>query len=622
MQYLVYLWPVLTISFIILFFHWYFISISPRVGSLEWISMRETPAFVLARPKIKTTKSDIFLIIGVTLLYAAVAFYGLGTRIAPQSFWQATEQQPTVFIDLGEQKQITEVTYYTGLYPGSYYFTVSSDGKTYTRLADLDQNYAVLFRWQHADISGITEPIRYMRITSAGPPMELGELAIYAGAEDGSSRLLSPDEIEVSDPGKALFDEQNTIPQKISYLTNTYFDEIYHARTAYENDRNIYPYEITHPPLGKLILMLGIKLFGMTPFGWRFMGTLFGVLMLPAIFALAKSLFGRTNIALCVTLVFAFDFMHFTQTRIATIDGYSVFFILMMYLFMWRWFTAGYETPLRKTLPALFLSGLFFGLGAATKWICLYAGAGLLVLYVIYLVMRARHQIGQGDGRKFARFLTGTLAFSVLFFLVIPVAIYCASYIPYVFADNKALTLANLWDQVWRNQTYMFNYHSNLVATHPYSSSWYQWIFDIRPILYYADYADNSRSVFGAFGNPLFWWSGLIALLLTGYRFVKQRSAAALFIVIGFLSQFAPWLFVSRITFAYHYFPSTLFLALALGYIFTEMIERYPDKVNRIYLFTGLCVFLFAAFYPVLTGARVYNWYTADFLRWMPSWPY
>lgn len=71
-------------------------------------------------------------------------------------------------------------------------------------------------------------------------------------------------------------------------MNSTYFDEIYHARTAWEHLNGVYPYEITHPPLGKIIISIGIALFGMTPFGWRFSGTLFGVLMLPVIYIFAK----------------------------------------------------------------------------------------------------------------------------------------------------------------------------------------------------------------------------------------------------------------------------------------------------------------------------------------------
>ena len=63
-----------------------------------------------------------------------------------------------------------------------------------------------------------------------------------------------------------------------------------------------------------------------------FMGTLFGVLMLPILYDFIKRLSGSTRISICGTVIFAFDFMHFVQTRIATIDTYSVFFILLMYL--------------------------------------------------------------------------------------------------------------------------------------------------------------------------------------------------------------------------------------------------------------------------------------------------
>ncbi len=42
------------------------------------------------------------------------------------------------------------------------------------------------------------------------------------------------------------------------------------------------------------------------------------------------------------------------------------------------------------------------------------------------------------------------------------------------------------------NQTSMFNYHSGLEATHPYSSSWYQWPTMVRPIWYYSGYLTDA----------------------------------------------------------------------------------------------------------------------------------
>ena len=51
------------------------------------------------------------------------------------------------------------------------------------------------------------------------------------------------------------------------------------------------------------------------------MGTLFGVGMLPLLYVFLKNLFGRTSIATCGTVLLAADFMHLTQTRLATIGA-------------------------------------------------------------------------------------------------------------------------------------------------------------------------------------------------------------------------------------------------------------------------------------------------------------
>ncbi len=80
--------------------------------------------------------------------------------------------------------------------------------------------------------------------------------------------------------------------------------------------------------------MVGINLFGMTPFGWRFMGALFGILMIPAMYMLARQLLRRSSPAFLAAFLMAVDAMHFTQTRIATIDVFAVFFIMVAYLFM------------------------------------------------------------------------------------------------------------------------------------------------------------------------------------------------------------------------------------------------------------------------------------------------
>ena len=90
--------------------------------------------------------------------------------------------------------------------------------------------------------------------------------------------------------GGALFDEQTAVPDTISQLNSMYFDEIYHGRTGYEQLHKMPVYETTHPPLGKDLIMVGIALFGMTAFGWRFAGTLFGVLLVPLAWCFVRRL--------------------------------------------------------------------------------------------------------------------------------------------------------------------------------------------------------------------------------------------------------------------------------------------------------------------------------------------
>ena len=172
------------------------------------------------------------------------------------------------------------------------------------------------------------------------------------------------------------------------------------------------------------------------------------------------------------------------------------------------------------------------------------------------------------------------------------------------------------------NQRYMFRYHSGVNATHPYSSRWYQWMLDVRPILYYLDYNGARRSSFGAFVNPVLCWAGLIALGVLGWCALVRRDRKALFLLLGYLAQLVPWVFVKRITFEYHYFPCSVFLVLTLGYVFALMRADTQRWRIPVWGLTALQCGVFALFYPALWGAEL-NVNTASALyRWLPTWPF
>ena len=615
------------------------------------------PRFSFSAPRGRMTRRDAWLCLAVTLVYAVTAFFHLGSTTAPQSTVDFVQTGP-VEVELSETVYVTELRYFPSLGTGAYDLEISSDGehwaKLWTRKDDegrtvgwywadaqgLNPRYAVaqgyndLFKWKSISIDN-PQYVKYLRLTprSERDTLQLAELALYCAtgeSRDPQGLLNILPATQASRDGEeaagilaagadALFDEQDTVPESSNWYNSAYFDEIYHPRTALEHIENLHPYETTHPPLGKLIIGLGVRLFGMTPFGWRFMGTLFGVLMLPILYVFLKTLFGRSLVALCGSILFATDFMHLTQTRIATIDTYAVFFILGAYFFLYRWLSLPRGTTVRQGALPLFLSGLMFGIGAACKWTVLYAGAGMALLYLLNLIFRWRDR-DEGD-TAFWPWAGKTILLSVLFFVVIPVCIYTASYYPYAL-DRGDTSLKSLVEVMLANQKHMFGYHQGVTTPHPYQSKWWMWLLDLRPILYYMADGAGTNTRFAAFLNPLLCWGGLLALVLVARAGWQKRDAKALFILVGYLAQLVPWIPIARPTFNYHYFPAVPFLALALCYLFNDLARARPKGWKGWVLgLTGGSAALYIAFYPVLIGLTIPTWYST-LLRWLPSWPF
>ena len=615
---------IVAITLVLAFFAAYFL-LFKKENPVADVYERETVALSYTRRRYPMEKKDFLPLLLITVIYALVAYWGLGDRQDPESFCNFSEKGRYVEIELPEEMPISRVMYYSGLYTGNYFLQFSLDGINYTDESTMEQKYSDIFKWNEAKLTSPGKPTKYIRIIS-DDRVEMGELRLYDWAGDP----LSKDSLKYDAGCAPLFDEQSKVPDVSTYMNSAYFDEIYHARTAYENIRGITPYENTHPPLGKIIISLGIRMFGLNPFGWRFMGVLFGVLMLPPLYVFIKNLFGSTAISACGTLIFAFDFMHFVQTRISTIDTYGVFFIILMYLFMYRYITAPRDDPyMRKSqevLP-LFFSGLFFGLGTASKWTAIYGGLGLALIWLLFRIARGRELISIGRKEDHKKELLSSVLQCLVFFIVIPAIIYYASYYPYGKAQGMSgisMYLDNNYAKiVLDNQASMFSYHSGVTASHPYSSRWYQWIVDGRPILYFLrSCPENIKSAFGAFLNPLVCWGGLLAIIAMLWKTIWYKDGKAMFILLGYLAQLVPWMFISRITFEYHYFPCLIFLVLALCHVFNSFRLRDLRWKSKVYGATVACLLMFVAFYPVLTGIPSPRAYT-DLLAWIPgAWPF
>jgi Gpi18-like mannosyltransferase/predicted membrane-bound dolichyl-phosphate-mannose-protein mannosyltransferase len=603
------------------------------------------PAMRLTRevePEIKLKKLDYRLIAILTLVYALFALINLGSFKAPESYWQPANAGESLYAHLGSTQDIKKVNSFGGPGDGSFKIEFSNDLKAWHDAATIERKGGDVFAWKSL---GVSVSAKYVKVTSVNPGFRLNEIALYG---DDPKKPLH---VEIVVPGtksqltkgkpSLVFDEPDQAAYQANYMNSTYFDEIYHARTAYEHMHSIEPYESTHPPLGKIFIGFGTAIFGMNPFGWRIMGTLFGIAMIPIFYAFGKQLFRKTEYAFMGAFLLAFDFMHFVQTRISTIDVYGVFFIILMYYYMYRYYRLSfYNTPLKATLKPLALSALFFGLGAASKWIAIYAGAGLAILLVLVLFERYReyleakrllvtkHVVKKEDAAQsyyrhiietFQPSLVKTLAWCLLFFLAVPGVIYVLSYLPFMLVPGPG---HGLYD-VFTYQKHIYDYHKNLVATHPFSSTWWQWPIMEKPLWYYGgQVAAGKTSLIVALGNPAVWWVGIPAIISTLWIGVRKKDKRVLFLFIAMCANYVPWMLVARLTFIYHFFAMLPFLIFCIVYVIRHLKEKYPSGfMNKIiYGYYAAVFLLFLVFYPILSGVIVNRSYVTHFLTWFKSW--
>ena len=585
--------------------------------------------------------------------------------------WSITKLNDFVLADFGEIKKLKKAYYYLSLTEGSFSVYYSLDGEDFSSNGTTTFEKSNLYYWHNLSVQ---QEARYVLVVANNQFSKVLEMGFFE--EGNNEKTIEIKNIYASNPdltgGKALFDEQDLVPfEGATYMNSMYFDEIYHARTAYESANGEPIYEWTHPPLGKDFMAWSVQTLGMNPFAWRLAGTMAGVLMVPAIFFLAFLMFRKTVWATLAALLMAFDGMHFVQTRIATIDSYGVLFIILMFLFMyWYYSISFYDMPLRKTFIPLGLCGLSFGLGAASKWICLYAGAGLAVIFFMTLFKRYQEYAlakkalpkATGETKAYLQHIVDsfvlntcyTILFCILVFIIIPLIIYCASYYPYWNAVGES---RKWYEIVIQNQKDMFNYHSKLEATHGYQSDWYTWPVMYLPMFYYLgpNDADNMSAIY-AFGNPAVWYSGLVCTLGGIYLFVnrvlepnsvlpsgiklknrffsffetgdedvldknKRDTSLLLFLVLALATNLLPWVGIDRCIFIYHYFASVPFIILFTVYMLRHL-ARKNIKMGTIVTvaLAVITVVLFFMFKPLWTGTSVSRDFVEDFLRWMPSW--
>ncbi len=450
------------------------------------------------------------------------------------------------------------------------------------------------------------------------------------------------------------------------------FDEIYYSKSAciylgYSNQRcdiasSDEKYWRTdkndtgawvHPPLGKWAIAVGELAFGTGPFGWRVSSAAFGTATVVVLALIVQLLFGSPIWTFTGGLLLATENLSFVQSRVSMLDVFVAFWIALGFLFLLldrRWIERRTPDPPPRAevaappdVPAApmpsappprvpsplwrpwrLACGMAFGAAVATKWSGLAAVAGALCLSIMWEVVRRRRA---GMRHPVWRTIQWESFPLVLFLLVVPVAVYIASYAGW-------FVHFGLHPSAWlKLQQDMFSYHEHLSTidpkthkpVHPYLAQAWKWILLWRPVLYYATYGKDVRRVIYANGNPAIFWGSLVAIPYVAYAWWRKRDWRAGFVVVTIAFLYLPWFLVSRPEFFFYATPIVPFLVVACVYALKDLSEVHiagshsrpwlPVAVGCVILSVGLFVW----FWPVLTGASVST--TAFSLRaWFPTW--
>ena len=364
-----------------------------------------------------------------------------------------------------------------------------------------------------------------------------------------------------------------------------YFDEVYHAFTAkvmLSGEKNKawewwntppegFAYEWTHPPLAKLGMALGMSIFGQNSFGYRIPGAILGVGSVFLVYLLAKKLFGDETVGLVSAAVFSLDGLTLVMNRIGMNDSYLLFFsLLSIYYFLDE---------------KDFASALSFGFALSSKWSAVWV---VPILALIWLKQKTKFRL------------------SVFWFFVLPPVVYLLTYTQMFLTGHDLKT----W---WEMQKQMWWYHTGLRATHPYTSPWWSWPFLARPIyLYTSEEAGGLVSKIYALGNPLVFWSGLAAVVISFVYAFAERNKKLGLVLFSYLVFFIPWAASPRIMFLYHYLPSISFMAIASGYVLRRNVKLIPA-------YLAICLLVFLYFYPHWAGLNVPLWLDNSYY-WLPGW--
>ncbi len=399
--------------------------------------------------------------------------------------------------------------------------------------------------------------------------------------------------VRLSTPEKFVFDEVHYVPAARQMLEPVMREPMLNPM---------------HPPLGKQIIALSIRIFGDNAFAWRYPAALFGAICLVAIYLGALALFSGQAPAIAASLIAFFNQMLFVQSRIAMLDIFALGFSLCG--------IAAFMHGYRKVRPHIYFaaSGLAFGFAAACKWSGLFPLATAIVIIAAVRLMQGwRTAFADGNSSDWYRpdlWPDFRVFHFAACFVGLPALAYLLSFV--VLYGPSPSDILEAQQRIFTDNT------TSAIAGHTYMSSWPSWPFLIRPVWYLFDKVeDDTVAAIVLLGNPVVLWPALIALLVCLRDWTVMRRADAFLILAFYFGPYLAWALLPRtLGFLYYYLPSATTASLALVYALTRQgMPRWA-----LWAYVALAGAGFAAMLPISAAFVGTSMATFNRLMLFQSW--
>lgn len=450
------------------------------------------------------------------------------------------------------------------------------------------------------------------------------------------------------------------------------FDEAYYIPFAQKYINGIYHLQ-SHPPLGKMLIALGEVLYEdetRTDFmdvegieedwpedwdirGFRIMPALFGTLVPLLTYLTMRRILAREQewLAFGVALALALDTAFLSVSRIAMLDVFLLFFIMLC--FFLGVVLIQQEKIGRQYYVLVGLMGFSAACAANVK------DTGLIVglMYLFVLIDHWRREHWEGIGRWqhirqhiWRQMLPNTLTFGIVFlvtylglwFIHFAITPTPNTYRDYNISELQKQYIAGEVElggvqryslQIYDGIVYHFNDLTDLPPMNYSDSSegiespWYWWPFGGRAMNYRSESSENITRYATFVSNPATWVFSLVGVMMASatvasdvvFKFLKEKEGRWWLYALTALywGYMFPFFFVLRATYIHYYLPPLIIGLMMLG-IFVQVVFTLELRVLRwLVIAVGVLAFIgFVVYKPFVYFEPM----TSEQFEWRNFW--